>query len=75
MVIRVQAVPDSLTLARSDEIFCTMLGWEGLGYSFYTHGREFTSFLHRSTVHQTALRNLHLRSRDTYLNTCGGLDL
>lgn len=75
MVIRVLAVPDSLTLARFDEIFCAMLGWEGLGYSFYIHGQEFTSFLRRSTVHRKTLGDFHLRPRDTFRYTCGGLDL
>lgn len=75
MVIRVLAVQDSLTLARFDEIFCPRLGWEGLGYSFHIHGQEFTSFLRRSRVHRTALGNFRLRPRDTFLYTCGGLDL
>ena len=75
MVIRVLAVPDSLTLARLDEIFCALLGWDGLGYSFHIHGQEFTSFLRRSTVHRKTLGNFHLRPRDTFHYTCGGLDL
>lgn len=53
--VRVLAVPDSLTLARFDEIFCTMLGWEGLGYSSHIYGKEFASFLRRSTMHRETL--------------------
>src|SRR5437870_11512634 len=44
MVIRVLAVPDYLDLSSFDEVFCTLLGWDGLGFSFHIHGQEFTSF-------------------------------
>lgn len=75
MVIRVLAVPDSLTLARFDEIFCTLLGWDGLGYSIHIHGQEFASFLRRSAVHRKTLAEFQLRPRDTFRYTCGGLDV
>jgi hypothetical protein len=45
IVIRVLAVPDYLDLASFDEVFRTVLGWDGLGFSFHIHGQEFTSFL------------------------------
>lgn len=45
MVIRTLAVPDYVNLASLDEIFYTLLGWDGLvGFSFHIHGQEFTSF-------------------------------
>jgi Plasmid pRiA4b ORF-3-like protein len=75
MVIRVLALPDYLTLAAFDEIFRTLLGWDGLGFSFHIHGQEFTSFLRRSKVQRKALRDFQLRPRETFLYTCGGIDL
>ncbi len=75
MVIRVLAVPDYLDLASFDEVFCTLLGWDGLGFSFHIHGQEFTSFLRRTKVHRKTLRDFQLRPRETFLYTCGGLDL
>src|SRR5439155_8854910 len=56
MVIRVLAVPDYLDLSSFDEVFRTLLGWDGLGFSFHIHGQEFTSFLRRTRVHRTILR-------------------
>ena len=41
MVIRVLAVPDYLDLSSFDEVFCTLLGWDGLGFSVHIHGQEF----------------------------------
>src|SRR6516225_3233684 len=75
MVIRVLALPDYLTLAEFDEVFCTLLGWEGIGFSIHIHGQEFTSFLRRSKVQRKTLRDFQLRPRETFLYTCGGLDL
>jgi hypothetical protein len=75
MVIRVLAVPDYLTLSEFDEIFCAVLGWDGLGFSFHVHGQEFTRFLRRTKVHRTTLRDFQLRPRETFLYTCGGVDL
>ena len=75
MVIRVLALPDYLTLAEFDEVFRTLLGWDGLGFSFHIHSQEFISFLRRTKTHRTALRDFQLRPRETFLYTCGGLDL
>ena len=75
MVIRVLALPDYLTLAEFDEVFCTLLGWEGIGFSIHIHGQEFTSFLRRTKVQRKTLQDFQLRPRETFLYTCGGLDL
>jgi len=75
MVIRVLAVPDCLDLSSFDEVLRTLLGWDGLGFSFHIHGQEFTSFLRRTKVHRTTLRDFQLRPRETFLYTCGGIDL
>ncbi len=75
MVIRVLAVPDYLDLSRLDEVFRTLLGWDGLGFSFHIHGQEFTSFLRRTRTRWKTLRDFHLRPRETFLYTCGGIDL
>src|SRR5215471_11590889 len=75
MVIRVLAVPDYLDLSSFDEVFRTLLGWDGLGFSFHIHGQDFTSFLRRTKVHRITLRDFQLQQRETFLYTCGGLDL
>jgi len=75
MVIRVLAVPDCLDLSSFDEVLRTLLGWDGLGFSFHIHGQEFTSFLRRTKVHRITLRDFQLRPRETFLYTCGGIDL
>jgi hypothetical protein len=75
MVIRVLAVPDYLDLPSFDEVFRALLGWDGLGFSFHIHGQEFTSFLRRTKVQRMTLRDFQLRPRETFLYTCGGLDL
>jgi len=75
MVIRVLAAPDYLDLSSFDEVFCTLLGWDGLGFSFHIHGQEFTSFLRRTKVQRKTLRDFRLRLRETFLYTCGGIDL
>ena len=75
MIIRLLALPDYLTLAEFDEVFCTLLGWEGIGFSIHIHGQEFTSFLRRTKVQRKTLRDFQLRPRETFLYTCGGLDL
>ena len=62
MVIRVLAVPDYLDLPRFDEVFRTLLGWEGLGFSFHIHGQEFTGFLRWTKTNRTSLRDFQLRS-------------
>jgi hypothetical protein len=38
------ALPDSLDLGDFDEVFCTILNWDGLGFSFHVHGEGFSSF-------------------------------
>jgi len=75
MVIRILAVPDYLELSRFDEIFRALLGWDGLGFSFHIHGQEFTSFLRRTRAQWKTLRDFRLRPRETFLYTCGGIDL
>jgi Plasmid pRiA4b ORF-3-like protein len=75
MVIRVLAVPDYLDLASFDEVFRTLLGWDGLGFSFHIHGQELCSFLRRAKVQQKTLQDFQLRPRETFLYTCGGIDL
>jgi hypothetical protein len=73
MVIRVLAVPDSLDLPSFDEVFRSMLRWEGLGYIFRVHGQEFNSFHRRTKSKQ--LREFHLRPQEKFLYTCGAIDL
>ncbi len=69
MVIRVLAVPDYLDLSRFDEVFRTLLGWDGLGFGFHIHGQEFTSFLRRMRTRCKTLRDFQLRSsRDVSLH-------
>ncbi len=75
MVIRVLAVPDYLDLSSFDEVFRTLLGWDGLGFSFHIHGQEFTSFLRRTRTQRKALADFQLRPRETFLYMCGGIDL
>jgi hypothetical protein len=73
MVIRVLAVPDSLDLPSFDEVFRSILGWEGLGYIFRVHGQEFNSF--RRQTKSKRLREFQLRPREKFLYTCGAIDL
>ena len=73
MVIRVLAVPDSLDLRSFDEVFRSILGWEGLGYIFRVHGQEFNSFRRRSKSKR--LREFQLRPQEKFLYTCGAIDL
>ncbi|HTV53393.1 MAG TPA: hypothetical protein VMI06_00590 [Terriglobia bacterium] len=75
MVIRVLAVPDYLDLSSFDEIFRSLLGWDGLGFSFHIHGQEFASFLRRTRAQRKTLQDFQLRPRETFLYTCGGIDL
>ena len=44
MIIRVISVPDTLDLPGFDEVFRTILGWDGLGFIFRVQGQEFNSF-------------------------------
>lgn len=48
MVIRVLAVPDYLDLRAFDEVFRTILGWDGIGFIFRVHGQEYNSFRRRT---------------------------
>ena len=48
MVIRVLAVPDYLDLPAFDDVFRSMLGWEGLSFIFRVHGQEYNSFRRRA---------------------------
>jgi hypothetical protein len=54
-------VPDYLNLASFDEVFRSILGWDGLGYIFRVHGQEFNSF--------------RLRPQEKFLYTFGAIDL
>ena len=73
MVIRVLAVPDYLDLPSFDEVFRTILGWDGFGYIFRVHGQEFNSF--RRATRSKTLCDFQLRLRETFLYTCGAIDL
>ena len=73
MVIRVVSMPDYLDLPDFDEVFRTVLDWDGLGYIFRVHGQEFNSF--RRATRSKMLRDLQLRPRETFLYTCGVIDL
>jgi Plasmid pRiA4b ORF-3-like protein len=75
MVIRVLALPDYLDLSSFDEVFRALLGWDGLGFSFHIHGQEFSSFLRRTKAQRKTVRDFQLRPRETFLYTCGGIDL
>jgi hypothetical protein len=75
MVIRVLALPDYLVLSEFDEVFRAVLGWDGLGFSFHIHGQEFTSFLRTAKAHRKILRDFQRRPRETFLYTCGGIDV
>jgi hypothetical protein len=73
MVIRVISVPDFLDLPDFDKVFRTVLGWDGLGFIFRVHGEEFNSF--RRASRAKTLREFQLRPRETFLYTCGAIDL
>src|SRR5450755_2914990 len=73
MVIRVIAVSDSLSLHELDEVFRTVLGWENIGFIFHMQGLEFSSF--RRATRSRTLREFQLRPGETFLYTCGGIDL
>jgi len=73
MVIRVLAVPDYLDLPSFDEIFRTILGWDGMGFIFRVHGQEYHSF--RRRARSKTLRDFQLRRQEKFLYTCGAIDL
>jgi hypothetical protein len=73
MVIRVVAMPDYLDLPEFDEVFRTVLDWDGLGFSFHVHGQEFSSF--RRATRTKTLRDFQLSPREKFLYSCGAIDL
>jgi Plasmid pRiA4b ORF-3-like protein len=73
MVTRVISVPDSLDLADFGEVFRTVLGWDGLGFILRVYGQEFNSF--RRVTRSKTLVDFQLRPRETFLYTCGAIDL
>jgi hypothetical protein len=73
MVIRILAVPDSLLLHELDAVFRAVFGWDNIGFLFRVHGQEFHSF-RRATGSQT-LREFQLRPSETFLYSCGAVDL
>ncbi len=73
MVIRVLAVPDYLDLPTFDEVFRTVLGWEGMGFIFRVHGQEYNSF--RRRARSKTLQDFQLRPQEKFLYTCGAIDL
>src|SRR5215813_8089123 len=73
MVIRILAVPDSLSLHEFDAAFCAVLGWDNIGFLFRVHGQEFNSF--RRATRSRTLCEFQLRPTETFLYTCGAVDL
>lgn len=73
MVIRVLAVPDYLDLPTFDEVFRTILDWDGLGFIFRVHGQEYNSF--RRRARSKTLQDFQLRRQEKFLYTCGVIDL
>ena len=73
MVIRILALPDSLLLHEFDAVFRAVLGWDHIGFLFRIHGQEFNSF--RRATRARTLREFQLRPTETFLYTCGAVDL
>jgi len=73
MVIRILALPDSLLLHELDAVFRAVFGGDNIGFLFRVHGQEFHSF-RRATGSQT-LREFPLRPSETFLYSCGAVDL
>ena len=73
MVIRILALPDSLLLHEFDAVFRAVLGWDHIGFLFRIHGQEFNSF--RRATRAMTLREFQLRPTETFLYTCGAVDL
>jgi hypothetical protein len=73
MVIRVLAVPDYLDLPAFDEVFRTILGWDGMGFIFRVHGQEYNSF--RRRTRSKTLRDFQLRPQEKFVYTSGAIDL
>jgi len=73
MVIRILAVPNCLDLFKFDAVFRAILGWDNIGFLFHIHGQEFNSF--RRGTRSRTLREFQLRATETFLYTCGAIDL
>jgi hypothetical protein len=73
MVIRGISVPDALDLPEFDEVFRAVRGWDNIGFLFRAHGQEFNRF--RRASRSKTLRDFQLRPRQTFLYTCGAIDL
>ena len=73
MVIRILAVPDSLLLHEFDAVFRAVLNWDHIGFLFRVHGQEFNSF--RRATRSRTWREFQLRPTETFLYTCGAIDL
>jgi len=73
MVIRVLALPDYLDLPTFDEVFRTILGWQGPGFICRVHGHEYNSF--RRSSRSKTLRDFQLHRQEKFLYTCGAIDL
>jgi hypothetical protein len=73
MVFRLLAVPDWLLLHELDAVFRAVLGGDNIGFLFRVHGQEFHSF-RRATGCKT-LREFPLRPSESFLYTCGAVDL
>src|SRR5664279_5631018 len=73
MVIRILAVPDPLLLHAFDAVFRALHDWDNIGFLFRVHGQEFNSF--RRATRSRALREFQLRPSETFLYTCGAVDL
>jgi len=73
MIIRILAVPDSLLLHEFDAVFRDVLSWDHIGFLFRVHGQVFNSF--RRATRSRTLREFPLRPTETFLYTCGAIDL
>jgi hypothetical protein len=73
MVIRVLSAPDYLDLPAFDEVLRTIPGRDGMGFIFRIHGQEYNSFSRRAR--SKTLRDFQLRRQETFLYTCGAIDL
>jgi len=71
--VLILAVPDSLLLNEFDAVFRAVLSWENIGFLFRVHSQEFNSF--RRATRSRTLREFQLRPTETFLYTCGVIDL
>src|SRR5215472_11373282 len=73
MVIRLVTVPDSLDLTDFDNIFHSVLGWDGgIGFAFQIQGQEYNSFQRKTRSKK--LRDFRLHRQEKFLYTLGALD-